>query len=370
MKRKLVLVLSTTFRIRGGIQRFNQMLCLALDRLCPELGLDVHVICQGDLERDYREHGAPWKHLKFVAGGTQAGTTARALGLCVKTRPDCMLIGLVGMTPVGVVCAPFLRRGFGFVAHGTESWEIPKASRRFSARRARFVLAVSDETRRTLHRTAGIPLEAIRLLPNTLKPGFEQLPEASTAVETATGPTLLTVSRLETAEKTKGVDKTIEAVARLAPRHPGLRYVIVGKGSDRSRLESLVQASGVSGRVQFVQDLSDEELAACYRECSAFVLPSGQEGFGIVFLEAMRFSKPCIGGNAGGTPEVIDHDVTGLLVPYGDVDRLEQAVDRLISDPALRERMGRAGRKRLEREFVFERFHERVASHLRQLLDL
>ncbi len=370
MKRKLVLALSTTFRIRGGIQRFNQMLCLALDRLCPELGLEVHVICQGDLERHYQEHGAPWKHLKFVAGGSQAATAAKALSLCVKTRPDSMLVGLVGMTPVGVACSPFLRQGFGFVAHGIESWEIPKASRRFSARRARFVLAVSDETRRALHRCAGIPLESIRLLPNTLKPGFEILPEDSNKSETGAGASLLTVSRLETAEKTKGVDKTIEAVARLAPRYPGLRHVIVGKGSDRSRLEALVESNGVSGRVEFVQDLTDEELASRYSECSAFVLPSGQEGFGIVFLEAMRFSKPCIGGNAGGTPEVIEHDVTGLLVPYGDVDSLEQAVERLLSDPALRERMGRAGRQRLEREFVFERFHERVKTHLRQLLDL
>ncbi len=370
MKRRIVLVLGTTFRFRGGIQRFNQMMCLALDRLCPELGIGGHVICQGDLEQDYVDHGAPWKHLKFVAGGSQAGITARALGLCVKTRPDCMLIGLLGMTPVGVVCAPFLRGGFGFVAHGTESWEIPKASRRFSARRARFVIAVSDETRRALHRAAGIPLESIRLLPNTLKPGFERVPDDASNVNLAAGPSLLTVSRLETAEQTKGVDKTIEAVARLVPRHPGLRYVIVGKGSDRSRLEALVESKRVSDRVEFVQDLTDEELAARYRACSAFVLPSGQEGFGIVFLEAMRFSKPCIGGNAGGTPEVIEQDVTGLLVPYGDVDSLEQAVDRLVSDPALQERMGRAGRERLEREFVFERFQERLATHLRQLLGL
>jgi glycosyltransferase involved in cell wall biosynthesis len=118
----------------------------------------------------------------------------------------------------------------------------------------------------------------------------------------------------------------------------------------------------------FHQDISDDELAGYYKRCALFVLPSGQEGFGIVFLEAMRFAKPCIGGNVGGTPEVVEDGQTGLLVPFGDVDALERALDRLLADSALRKQMGIAGRRRLLTQFVFERFRARLEGYLRELL--
>jgi hypothetical protein len=126
---------------------------------------------------------------------------------------------------------------------------------------------------------------------------------------------------------------------------------------------------GLAGRVTFEQDLSDAELARRYQQCAVFALPSGQEGFGIVFLEAMRFAKPCIGGDTGGTPEVIEDGVTGILVPHGDVDRLTSVLDRLLGDAALRERLGRAGFERLQEQFVFPRFRERLAVHLNELLE-
>jgi glycosyltransferase involved in cell wall biosynthesis len=164
------------------------------------------------------------------------------------------------------------------------------------------------------------------------------------------------------------VDHALQAFARLAGRHPDTLFRIVGKGTDKPRLERLAVELGVGERVIFEEDLSDELLISRYRECSVFVLPSGQEGFGIVFLEAMRFGKPCVGGNAGGTPDVIVDGETGFLVPFGDSRALESSLDRLLSDDGLRERMGRAGRRRLEDQFTFERYRERLGGHLRRLL--
>ena len=123
----------------------------------------------------------------------------------------------------------------------------------------------------------------------------------------------------------KGVDHTLRAFARLAAAHPTAIHRIVGKGDDQPRLRELAASLGIADRVVFEQDLTDEELADRYRRCAVFVLPSGQEGFGIVFLEAMRFSKPCIGGDAGGTPDVIEDGETGLLVPYGDLEALTRS---------------------------------------------
>jgi glycosyltransferase involved in cell wall biosynthesis len=367
--RRVLLALSTIFRVRGGIPRFNQMLCLALDALCPRLGLDVTVLSQDDTTDDYLRYGAPWRHARFVPAGGPRGVALRAVRSCLRQRPDLMIIGHVGMTPVGVLCRPLSRRGFAFTAHGVECWRVPRWSRRFSARRARFVLAVSSYTGRELCRETGVRADRIRLLPNTLDPGLDAA--SGTAPDPGRPPReVLTVSRLWSEETLKGVDHAIEAFARLAPRHPGVRYRIVGKGSDKPRLNDLARALGIEDRVVFEEDLSDGELAERYRRCGVFVLPSAQEGFGIVFLEAMRQAKPCIGGNTGGTPEVVEDGHTGLLVSHGDVAGLESALDRLLSDADLRRRLGEAGRQRLRGQFTFETFRATLERHLQEQLEL
>jgi glycosyltransferase involved in cell wall biosynthesis len=366
MPKQLLIPLSMVFRVRGGIPRFNQMLCLALDQLAPQLDFSATVVSQDDRRQDYEDAGKPWHHLEFVAGNGRRGLMTRTLGQSIRSRPDLMLIGLVGMTPLGVACLPFLRGGFGFIAHGAETWAEPRYSRRFSVRRARFAFAVSRHTGASLQRTFRIPAERIRRLPNTLDPGFGAFDEA--VPEESQPPELLTVARLWAEEGMKGVDHTLKALASLSARHPHARYRIVGKGSDKARLQALAASLGLGQRVSFEEDLGDDELAERYRRCAGFVMPSGQEGFGIVFLEAMRFSKPCIGGDAGGTPDVIVDDETGFLVPYGDPGTLADRLDRLLSEPELRRRLGRAGRQRLIDEFTFERFKARVAEYIGELL--
>ena len=88
MQRKLVLALSNIFETRGGIPRFNQMLCLALDQLAPQLGLQVTVLSQDDALEHYAEHGSPWRHATFVPGHGQRGLILRTLRHCMRERPD------------------------------------------------------------------------------------------------------------------------------------------------------------------------------------------------------------------------------------------------------------------------------------------
>jgi len=362
--RRLAVVLSTIFAVRGGIPRFNQMLCMALDRLAPELGLEVVVISQDDTHDHYRAAGSPWKHLRLMPGGGSLRLTLRSLALCARRRQDGMLIGLIGMTPVGRLCRPWLRHGYAFIAHGQDIWEETRASRIRGGRQAKFALAVSNFTAAAVREKTGLPRERIHLLPNTLDPGFHALPDEPQGGVAGDPPELLTVSRLIAGETMKGVDHTIRAFAELSAKHPKVVFRIVGRGSDKPRLERLAMSLGLGERVRFEEDLNDEELAERYRNCSAFVLPSGQEGFGIVFLEAMRFGKACVGGNAGGTPDVVVDGETGFLVPFGELPPLVRALDELLSHPELAREMGQAGRERLERKFVFERYQEWLAGYL------
>ncbi len=141
---------------------------------------------------------------------------------------------------------------------------------------------------------------------------------------------------------------------------PELYLVVVGEGDDRGRLERLAVEMGVAERVKFLAGLTQEELMACYARCDVFALPSRREGFGLVFLEAMAHGKPVVGGAHGGTPEIIEDGVTGLLVPHGDVEQLFGALEKLLTNEPLRRRMGHRARERVSESFLFEQFAGRL----------
>jgi len=138
--------------------------------------------------------------------------------------------------------------------------------------------------------------------------------------------------------------------------HPDLRLAAVGSGDDLPRLRSVAANLGISDRVYFLENLSRQEIAACYARADLFALPSTAEGFGLVFLEAMAFSKAAIGAASGGATDVIEDGVNGLLVPPNDEERLAQALDRLLCDATLRSALGRRGAEIVRQKFQFHIF--------------
>lgn len=144
----------------------------------------------------------------------------------------------------------------------------------------------------------------------------------------------------------KGVDTLIRAFSLL--REPRALLRITGIGPERRALEQLAHKLGIEDRVQFLGYLSFEELVAEYRNAAIFALPSTQEGFGIVFLEAMASSLPIVAGRAAAVPEVVADGVTALLVDPDDAEELAENLTQLLDDPARRAEMGSAGRARVD----------------------
>jgi glycosyltransferase involved in cell wall biosynthesis len=142
----------------------------------------------------------------------------------------------------------------------------------------------------------------------------------------------------------KGVETLLRAFLR-ARRRAVLR--IVGVGPERRRLEHLAHDLGIADRVHFLGYLTLRELAAEYRCAAIFALPTAQEGFGIVFLEAMASSLPVVAGRAAAVPEVVAEGVTALLVNPDDEAALADSLVELLDDPAKRLAMGCAGRARV-----------------------
>ena len=162
----------------------------------------------------------------------------------------------------------------------------------------------------------------------------------------------------------------ISALALLRDRHPELRYLIVGDGPERERLEALAEALGLRDRVEFLGRLAPGAAVATARGCSLFVLPSVDEAFGVAYVEAMAAAVPAIGCAGEDGPEEIASAGGGLaLVPPRDPAALAERIDALLSDPAALEALGRAARANVERSFTWERcgsetvdaYHEALA---------
>lgn len=252
------------------------------------------------------------------------------------------------------------RLRYVLVAHGIEVWRPYKWIERRSLRGAARILCISEFTRRQVLRfDPGLDPARLVVVPNSFDPGFETAAVApQTQARPTGGPIILTVSRLTRADTYKGVDTVIEAMPRLLRVLPQARLRVVGEGDDLPRLRALAQRTGVAGAVHFTGFVNDAVLRGEYRGCDLFALPSRKEGFGLVYLEALGGGKPCIAARAGGSPEVVDHEV-GALVDYGNSEQLADAVIELWRHPPPVERLrGRA------EHFSFSRFQDRLRAAL------
>jgi glycosyltransferase involved in cell wall biosynthesis len=166
----------------------------------------------------------------------------------------------------------------------------------------------------------------------------------------------------------KGIRFLIQAVAELRPRHPDIRLIIAGDGFERPELEALADTLKVRGITTFLGWVANADLPQYFRSCAVSVIPSLEEGFGIPAAEAMGCEAPVVATDAGGLPEVVADGVTGFVVPKGNAAALAGAIDKLLADPVLRERMGKAGRERAVARFDWLRAAERFEALYEQLL--
>ncbi len=189
----------------------------------------------------------------------------------------------------------------------------------------------------------GVDVNRITVVPEAIdlarwRRAFEAAPKLPRG-----GPSILCVAHLY---PRKNVETLLAAMTRLS-NDAVLR--VVGTGPGFARLERLSRKLGLGERVELLGHVDFTRLAGEYRRADVFCLPSRQEGFGIVFLEAMAAGLPVVAGRAAAVPEVVIDGESGILVDPRSPDDLAAALDRLLSDPVERRRLGEAGRKRVTR---------------------
>lgn len=169
----------------------------------------------------------------------------------------------------------------------------------------------------------------------------------------------------------KGIDQVIRALSGVAREIPAVRVVVAGDGPDRARLERLARSEGVASRVAFVGRVSHDDLPRYLAAGDVFALPCRSrfggledEGLGAVYLQAAGVGRPAIAGRAGGAPEAVKDEETGLVVDGRSSTAIGEALLRLLRDPAEARRLGECGARRVHREMTWDL----LASRLHQWL--
>ena len=316
----------------GGITVFSRELALGLQ----EMGLGVRLIGVVD-------SAATWQELplqgfgKYPRFARNLAFASLALASCVRRRPDLTLSTHINLGPIAHLAKRILRIPFMLVAHGLDVHpSLVTASRLKALRAADRILAVSSWTKQRVLELGDIDDSRIDILPDTFEETrFTAGPKSAKFAERynlqAGEKVILTVARLNPGEGYKGYNRVVQALPAIRAACGAVRFLIVGKGDDRARVESLARELGVVTAVSFAGFVPDDELADYYRLADVFAMPSSGEGFGIVFLEAMACGTPVLAGNCDGSVDALDGGRFGRLVDPTSVEAVAQGIIDLLN---------------------------------------
>ncbi len=263
---------------------------------------------------------------------------------------------------VAVTAVPLVLHGakLSVFLHGIEAWKPLRLREHLALKAASTVLANSVSTvqrfREANRRFHDLPVAVCPL-------GIAPLDSPVKGPSLKPGRFALIVGRLVKESSYKGHDQLLELWPAVLDRFPGFDLVIAGDGPDRPRLEAKAAATGLHESVHFMGLVSDEELQRLYRDCEFFVMPSTGEGFGLVYLEAMRARKACIGA-PGAASAIIEDGRTGIIAESKCKDELLAALLALIDQPQRTAQMGNAGYERFLNNFTADRFGDSLMAAL------
>jgi phosphatidylinositol alpha-1,6-mannosyltransferase len=333
---------------KDGVSTLSREVSRALP--APSLVLSLHdSAAAADSSADLELRGARGSRIRFLADVARAmpRVTPETVVVCTHLHlaPAARMLAWRGQRATIILC-------------GIEAWVSVRPAERWAIAGGE-VVAISQHTVGRF-KAANPALASIDVV--VCHPGLPAKSPSQgawpAAPECSASPTALIVARMSAAERYKGHDALLDVWPRFSARHPNAVLAIAGDGDDRQRLEARVAALGIAHAVRFLGRVDDDRLDELYRACRLFVMPSRDEGFGLVFLEAMRAGKPCIGGR-GAASEIIQHGVTGLIVDPDSRPELTAALERLYSEPDTCQQFGAAGRERFQTTFTNDSFQAR-----------
>ena len=257
----------------------------------------------------------------------------KLLTCLLQNRPQRVFCGHIKLAPlIQSLCEP-LGIPYTILTYGKEVWETLPLKYQIAMKQADRIWTISRYTRDRTCCNNQLNSEKFQIVPCTVDGNLFAIgpkPQHLLAKYNLTGAKILmTVARLRSTDSYKGVDVTIRALPQIAKTFENVKYLVIGRGDDRSRLAKLALNLGVADRVIFAGFVPTENLAAHYRLADAYVMPS-QEGFGIVYLEALACGIPVLAGDADGSADPLQDGKLGWRVPHRNSDAVAVACMEML----------------------------------------
>jgi glycosyltransferase involved in cell wall biosynthesis len=240
-----------------------------------------------------------------------------------------------------------------------------------TAHNATLIVTIGNYSLEKIQKHYGIDPNKVRIVPNGVDTEKFKPNENFQAVRKQFGlgneHTVLFVGSLI---QRKGLPFLVEAAKKVVREQPDTKFLIVGEGPLKKQLTGSIESANLLGNFKFWGNVRDDLLPSVYNCADVFVLPSIQEGQGIVLLEAQASGKPVVAFDVGGVDEAVRNNETGLLVERGNSDALTDCLMKLLLDKPLREKMGANGRGFVTKNFTWDMcaqkmlkvYHEALAS--------
>lgn len=309
------------FGCEGGIQSYIKDVLKAYGTLKP--AETAHIFLLRDrLEDIPSEFLSSFRFHCFQSGSPMLDrirlTVSLGLHLLLQ-RPRRLFCGHINLAVMVAQLARWLRVPYTVLTYGKEVWFPLKPPEGNALRTAEQVWTISRYSRDLARKANRLEAERLKILPCTVdEQGFTPAianPNLQQRYNLSGARVLMTVARLWKGDPYKGVDVTIRALPAIAEAFPSVKYLVIGRGDDQPRLAQLASDLGVAERVIFAGFVANEDLVDHYRLADVYVMPS-QEGFGIVYLEAMACGIPVISGDDDGSADPLQDGRLGWRVPH------------------------------------------------------
>jgi phosphatidylinositol alpha-1,6-mannosyltransferase len=340
MYKNISLLSLETFSATGGIQKMTRTLAHALYQIAQKNKWDFRLSSLYDSDDDLQS--------KYIPSQAFKGFVKNRLRFIISTvfsgkKTDVLILSHINLAVVALLtklvnpkCQVWL------IAHGIEVWRPLSFQKRLLLKHCDKIICVSAFTKQQMISRHGVDPDACYILNNIIDP-FIKLPDTFNKPDyllkryalKADDIVIFSLTRLASSEKYKGHERVIQAISKLKPVMPQLKYILSGKYDDaeEQRVKQLVNHADIAADVTLTGFIDDSELTDHFLLADIFVLPSRKEGFGIVFIEALACGLPVICGNADGSVDAIRNGELGTAINADDPNELERCITEYLAVP-------------------------------------
>ncbi len=370
--RNVLMLITGTFSIGGGVSAVNRLVLKALSEWgsdgCNLTVLNLHEPTGKGLDPFYAD-----KERTIFKGfnGRTLLFTIEAWKCILSRRYDFIIADYPGVASAILPLAALGLCSYTVFCFGLElSPELLSWRRKLALFHAKKRFAISPTTcSQVLERFPGLAVDVCELAldpkiacpPSTAGKASIRMYAVSGLEKPLGSQVILCVGRMWSDQRHKGQDALIASMPEILKKFPAAQLVLAGSGDLLEELKNKAINYGVADSVFLPGFVPDDLLSHLYEQCYVFAMPSKGEGFGLVYLEAMNWSKPCIGGKLDAAKDVIIDGKTGILLdePHNP-SQIAEAILYLLSQQDIAKEMGVAGLKRLQDNFLFSHFCKRL----------